>query len=204
MANEVLKQAFQEVHSKVVSSIDPDPVMDVLFSKKIISSDQLGRLRQVQFPPDRCRDLLTLLHSSSHPQTFIYLRLSLLQEQSWLVDDIDKLLTSPTSQLQQLPLDHPTNGINSSYEFMNQLVVNNVSRRIQSEHNSYHSSSSPQKLHNIFVTAYQILIKFQLRHLCEKSISNIQRFDYRGHRGRIRGYLTFCYRNFSSTNNRNS
>ena len=45
------------------------------------------------------------------------------------------------------------------------LVVNSVSCvtdscRIQSEHNSYYSSSSPQKLRNIFVTAYQISIKF--------------------------------------------
>jgi len=40
--------------------------------------------------------------------------------------------------------------------------------QIQSEHNSYYSSSSPQKSRNIFVTAYQISIKFELRHLCKK------------------------------------
>jgi len=115
MANDLLKQAFQKVHLKFVNSINPDPVMDVLFSKNIISSDQFGKLRHVSFLPDRCRDLLTLLHNSSHPQTFVHLRLALLHEQSWIVDEIDKLLTSPTSQLQQLRLDHTTDGINSSY-----------------------------------------------------------------------------------------
>ena len=112
MANDLLKQAFQKVHLKFVNSINPDPVMDVLFSKNIISSDQFGKLRHVSFLPDRCRDLLTLLHNSSHPQTFVHLRLALLHEQSWIVDEIDKLLTSPTSQLQQLRLDHTTDGIN--------------------------------------------------------------------------------------------
>jgi len=63
MANAILEEIFQQLHSKVVNSVSPDAVIDVMFSKKIISSDELGRLRQVQFPPDRCRDLLTLLHT---------------------------------------------------------------------------------------------------------------------------------------------
>jgi len=115
MENDLLKQAFQTVHSKFVNSINPDPVMDVLFSKNIISSDQFGKLRHdVTFLPDRCRNLLTLLHKSSHPQTFIYLRLALVDDYPWIVDEIDKLLP-PTTQLQQLRLDHTTDGINSSY-----------------------------------------------------------------------------------------
>ena len=105
MANAILEEIFQQLHSKVVNSVSPDAVIDVMFSKKIISSDQLGRLRQVQFPPDRCRDLLTLLHNLSHPQTFVHLRLALLDECSWIVDTIDQLLTSSSSQLQQLHLD---------------------------------------------------------------------------------------------------
>ena len=52
MANAILKEIFQQLHSKVVNSVSPDAVIDVnvMFSKKIISSDQLGRLHQVQFP----------------------------------------------------------------------------------------------------------------------------------------------------------
>ena len=115
MANDLLKQAFQNVHSTFVSSINPDPVMDVLFSKKVLGFDDYDRLRQVRVRRDRCRDLLTLLYNSSHPQTFIHLRLALLDHYPWIVDEIDKPPTSPTSQQQQLRLDHTTDGINSSY-----------------------------------------------------------------------------------------
>jgi len=110
MANEVLKQVFQEVHQKIVTSVSPDSVMDMMFSKKIIGTDEFYRLRHVPVPRDRCRDLLLLLHNSSHPQTFIYLRFALLKDYPWIVDEIDKLLTSQTSQLQQLRLDHSTDG----------------------------------------------------------------------------------------------
>jgi len=110
MANDALKQIFQEVHPKIVTSVSPDSVMDVLFLKKVISSDDYNRLRQVPDPSDRCRDLLLMLRDCSHPQTFIYLRLALLTVYPWIVDEIDQLLTSSTSQLQQLHLGHSTDG----------------------------------------------------------------------------------------------
>ena len=109
MANEVLKQVFQEVHQKIVTSVSPDSVMDMMFSKKIIGTDEFYRLRHVPVPRDRCRDLLLLLHSLPHPQTFIYLRLALLKDYPWIVDDIDKQLTS-LFQMQQLRLDQSNDG----------------------------------------------------------------------------------------------
>jgi len=111
MANEVLKQLFQEVHSKITDSVNPDSVLDALFSKKLIGSDDYQRLREVAVARDRCRDLLSLLHASSHPQTFIHLRLALLPEYSWIVDEIDDNLPSLTSQLQQLHLSLSSDGI---------------------------------------------------------------------------------------------
>ena len=108
MANEALKQVFQEMHHKIVT-ISPDSVMDVLFSKNIIGTDEYDRLCHVPVPRDRCRDLLSLLHSLPHPQTFIYLRLALLKDYSWIVDDIDKQLTS-LFQMQQLRLDQSNDG----------------------------------------------------------------------------------------------
>jgi len=111
MANDFLKEIFQDVHSKIIDSVDPDSVTDVLFSKKVIGSDEYDRLRHTPAPRDRCRDLMSKLHCSHHPQTFIYLRLALLSDYSWIVDEIDKLLTSPSSPLQQqLRLSHSTNG----------------------------------------------------------------------------------------------
>jgi len=111
MANEVLKDIFQAMFSKIATSVDPDPVMDVLFSKKVIGANVCQRLRQASpVVTDRCRDLLLYLHESSHPEAFIHLRLALLPEYSWIVDDIDKKLPSLTSQLQQLQLDNSTDG----------------------------------------------------------------------------------------------
>ena len=111
MANELLKEIFQEVHAQIVG-INPDPVIDVLFSKKVICFDDCQRLRQLPVTRDRCRDLLFLLHASSHPQTFIHLRLALIDEYSWIVDEIDKKVPSLTSQLQQLYLGHSIDGMN--------------------------------------------------------------------------------------------
>jgi len=110
MAKEVLKQIFQEMHRKIVDSIDPDPVIDVLFSKNVIGSDDHQRLREVPDARDRCRELLSLLYVSIHPQTFIHLRLALLPKYSWIVDEIDKKLPSLTSQLQQLHPDNSADG----------------------------------------------------------------------------------------------
>ena len=106
MANHALEQVFQNMLSKISNSVNPDPLMDALLSKSVISDDDYSRLRQVSVSSDRCRDLLSLLQLSSHPQTFLHLRLALLDEYSWIVDEIDDELTSPTSQLQQLHLRH--------------------------------------------------------------------------------------------------
>ena len=113
MANQALGNIFQVLHSKMATSVSPESVIDDLFSKKIISSDDFYRLRQVPVSRDRCRDLLSLMYVSSHPQVFIYLRLALLDEYSWIVDEIDKQVPSLTSQLQQLQLDHSSDGDHS-------------------------------------------------------------------------------------------
>jgi len=109
MANHALKQVFDNMLSKIVRSVNPDPLMDVLLSKSVISEDDYSTLRQVSVSSDRCRDLLSLLQLSPHPQTFLHLRLALLDEYSWIVDEVDDELTSPTCQLQQLHLRHSPN-----------------------------------------------------------------------------------------------
>jgi len=116
MANGDLKKIIQDLHSKIARSVSPDSVMDDLLSKKIISEDDYYRLRQVPVSRDRCRDLLSLLYLPSHPQAFIYLRLALLYEYSWIVDEIDEQIPSLTSRLQQLQVDHSSDGINFRHE----------------------------------------------------------------------------------------
>ena len=106
MANEVLEDVIRGMHV-TTSAISPDFVMRVLFEKKIIVCDEYQRLCLVPVTTDRCRDMLLLLHKSPHPQAFTYLRLALIDEYSWLVDEIDQQLTA---RLQQLALDHSTDG----------------------------------------------------------------------------------------------
>jgi len=86
----------------MVDGINPDSVMGVLLEKNVITSSDYSEPCQTPVTEDRCHNLLLLLHSLSHPQAFIHLRLALLDEYSWLVDEIDKQLPSLTSQLQQL------------------------------------------------------------------------------------------------------
>jgi len=109
--NQVLKHIYQEQHSAIVAEVDPDPIMDVMLSKKVIDAEDFQRLRQVPDARDRCRDLLSLLmYASTHPQAFIHLRLALLSRYPWVVDSIDEKLPSLTSQLQQLHPDSSTDG----------------------------------------------------------------------------------------------
>jgi len=102
MANHALKHVFHDMQAKTVDSISPDSLMVVLLSKKVIGEYDYSRLCQVSASGDRCRALLSLLHLSSHPQTFVLLRLALLDEYSSFVDEIDDSLTSPIFQRQQI------------------------------------------------------------------------------------------------------
>jgi len=97
-ANETLKQVFKSLHAKIAKDVNPDSVIDVLLSKHIISDDDYYNLRQVRGSRDRCRDLFSFLYLSSHPETFIQLRLAIRDEYPWIVDEIDEKLTSLTAQ----------------------------------------------------------------------------------------------------------
>jgi len=108
--NEILKEIFQEMQPQIVG-INPDSIMDALFSVKVICVDDCCKLcDSFPVPKDHCRQLLFLLHRSPHPQAFIHLRLALLDEYPWIVDQIDKKLTSLTSQLQEFHLGNSTDG----------------------------------------------------------------------------------------------
>ena len=110
MSDKVLRQVFQDLYSDIATSVNPDSVMDALFGNQVISSDDYDRLRSVPVSRDRCRDMMSLVFISTHRQAFIRLRLALLDEYSWIVDEIDKKLPSLTSQLQQLQLSDSNDG----------------------------------------------------------------------------------------------
>ena len=110
MENEDLKEVFRNLLPRITNDVNPDKAIDVLFSKKIISESDYYDLRQVQSSKNRCRNLLALLHNSSHPQTFIELHIALVDEYSWIADEVDQQLTSLTALQQQLRQEQPTDG----------------------------------------------------------------------------------------------
>jgi len=97
MANEALKQVFKNLNAKIVREVDPDSVIDELFGKDVIGDADYHELYKIADPKSRCRKLLSLLHHSSHPETFIQLRLALLDEYPSIVDEIDQQRTSLTN-----------------------------------------------------------------------------------------------------------
>jgi len=111
MANDALRDVFSSMHYYIITNTSLDCVMDVLLSKKIISHSDYRKLREVRTTrTEFCRNALSLLYSSSNPQTFIYLRLALLDDYAWVVDEIDKRLPALTSRLHQPELGQSTNG----------------------------------------------------------------------------------------------
>jgi len=110
MANGVLKQIFQNIQPQIIAGVNPDSVMDVLLSKNVLGSDGCSKLREVPVGRDRCREMLSLLHTSSHPQAFIHFRLALLDEYPLVVDEIDKKLPSLAAHLHQLHRTYSIDG----------------------------------------------------------------------------------------------
>jgi len=111
MNNKALKQVFKRLQANITKEVNPDSVIDKLVAENIINEDDYLELRQAQGSRNRCRDLFALLLHSTHPETFIQLRLALLDHYPWIVNEIDQELKSPTAQQPQLPLGHSTNGM---------------------------------------------------------------------------------------------
>jgi len=110
MDNEALKQAFRNLHAKITRNVNPDSVIDELYSTNIISDKDYRNLRQTQSGTERCRELFSILHLSSHPETFVQLHAALRDEYPGIVSEIDRQLTSLPGQLQQLHVSQSTDG----------------------------------------------------------------------------------------------
>ena len=117
-SNAVLKLKFRKLQPTVVKNVNPASIMDVLFSKDVISEDHMEALQKVKDKEgerEQCRKLLTLLHTSDHPQAFIHLYLAIKDEShlQWLVQRIDKFSDqSVIDLLQQLYISEPTGCVN--------------------------------------------------------------------------------------------
>ena len=108
MDNEALRQAFKNLTARIIRDVNPDFVVDDLFSKHVIGEDDYHDLSRAPDPTSRCRKLFSLLHLSSHPETFVHLRGALLNEYPAIIAEIDKQRTSLTvPQPEQRRLSQP-------------------------------------------------------------------------------------------------
>jgi len=125
MDNENLKQVFKSLHFKITKEVNPDDIIDVLYSKSILTDGDYYDLRQAHGSRNRCRDLFSLLYCSSHPEAFIHLRFALLDEYRWIVDEIDEQLTSLTAQQQQRQQEHTADGkfLLAAYNYQPRMLV---------------------------------------------------------------------------------
>ena len=115
----MLKLKFRKLQPKVVKNVNADSIMDFLFSKAVISDDDMEALQKVKDDPQQqCNELMTLLHASEHPQAFIHLYAVVKNEShlQWLVERIDKFSDdSVIDLLQQLDISEPTGCVNMCF-----------------------------------------------------------------------------------------
>ena len=111
-SNETLKLKFKQQRHTVVTNVNPASIIDFLFSKAVIGVDDIAALQTIKDDPQQqCRELMTLLCASQHPQAFIHLYLAIKDESQlqWLVERIDKFRDqSVIDLLQQLDISEPT------------------------------------------------------------------------------------------------
>jgi len=104
MENEALKEAFTTLHEKITEEVNPDSAIDKMFAKKIISPEDNKDIWKVPDAKRRCRQLLALLHCSSHPETFIHFREALRNDYPRIVAEVNEQCTlRPARQLQSQP-----------------------------------------------------------------------------------------------------
>jgi len=92
--NTILKASFKLLHEVVVPAITPaSNIIDHLYASCVLSDSQQYELAETNLNPrDRSRRLLSVLHKSGNPRSFVQLRLALSSDpaHSWLVDRIDE------------------------------------------------------------------------------------------------------------------
>jgi len=112
-SNEVLKLKFRKLHTTVVDNVrNLVKIVDFLFQETVISHDDVSALqRSKDDARQQCRDLLNLVHSSAHPQSFVKLYFAIKKEPDlqWLVEEVDKFTDqSLIDLLTQLYSSEPT------------------------------------------------------------------------------------------------
>jgi len=99
----VLKLKFKKLHSKVVDSVNPANVINILFQEDVIGASDMKTLLKLRDDPlQQCSELLALLHTSGNRQAFVQLYLAIKQETylQWLIEDIDNYVVNSLNMQQ--------------------------------------------------------------------------------------------------------
>ena len=83
-----LRKVFKKLQSNIIKDVNPDSVIDELYSKNIISGDDYNDLSYVPDRKRRCRNLLGIVRDSSDPKPYSHLRDALRNEYPWIYDEI--------------------------------------------------------------------------------------------------------------------
>jgi hypothetical protein len=88
-----LKKIYASLHEDVVTTINADSVIDYLFASGVLCSADNLALSDVTERIRKTHKLIAILHSSSHPETFIKLHEAVKKEEAYkfLVDRIDRI-----------------------------------------------------------------------------------------------------------------
>jgi len=98
MDNEAIRQVVHDMTAQIVKEVNPSSIIDKLLSKNVITDDDYDDLCEVQNNKKRCRQLLSRLYRSTHPESFVQFRLALSEHYHWIVDEVDKQLELLTKQ----------------------------------------------------------------------------------------------------------
>ena len=87
-----LKRSFQQVTEKIVSNVNPAPVVDSLFQNAVFTAADYDELtEQYSGRANKMRRIMALLHNSDNPRAFVILREALMKDYDYIVKEVDEL-----------------------------------------------------------------------------------------------------------------
>lgn len=98
LSNDVLKEAFQRQHVRIIQSLRAGDVLPHMFSEGLFTADDIAELQDIKGQMKQCGTFLMRLHRLGHPETFIKLLDGLKQSDvnydfivRWIVDECQRV-----------------------------------------------------------------------------------------------------------------
>ena len=90
-SNAQLNYAFRKLHDQIINTVNPDQLIDCLYSNEILSAGENATLLEIPHKMPKTRSMLSILHKGGHPQAFVVLRQAIVECRVYqhLVKEID-------------------------------------------------------------------------------------------------------------------